>query len=240
MYNHQEQFQRFSSLIGEDAFRSITEKHVMIFGIGGVGSYLAESLARCGIGKITLIDFDTISVHNVNRQIHSLISTVGLNKTEVMKKRIADINPLCVVKTFAEKAVPGRVADYFENIPDFVADAIDDVPAKVALIQYCRGKSIPIISAMGTGNKLHPEMLEIADISKTEVCPLCRSVRKKLKDSGIVKDVPVVFSKEIPIKQIKKQDEGNTPASCSFVPSSAGLLMTSYIVNTMLNSMKEE
>ena len=230
MENNQ-RFLRFSALVGEEVFASIQKKHVMIFGIGGVGSFTAESLARCGVGKLTLVDFDTIAVHNINRQIHALSSTVGRETADVMKERVLEINPLCDVRTIKEKITPENVAACFEDRPDFVADAIDDVPAKIALILYCRENEIPLISAMGTGNKLHPELLQVADISKTEVCPLCRSVRKKLRDRGVKQGVSVVYSKEIPIRSPLKEEGRPVPASSAFVPSSAGLLMTSYIID---------
>ncbi|MGN0963441.1 MAG: ThiF family adenylyltransferase [Clostridia bacterium] len=239
MENNQ-RFLRFSALVGEEAFSSIQKKHVMIFGIGGVGSFTAESLARCGVGKLTLVDFDTIAIHNINRQIHALSSTVGREKAEVMKERILDINPLCAVQTITERVTPENIASCFEDRPDFAADAIDDVPAKIALILYCREQGIPLISAMGTGNKLHPELLQISDISKTEVCPLCRSVRKKLRDHGVKQGVSVVYSREIPVKSPLKEEERPVPASSAFVPSSAGLLMTSYIMDEFQTQIEKE
>lgn len=231
--NHR--FLRFSALVGEEAFASIQEKHVMIFGVGGVGSFTVESLARSGVGKLTLVDFDTIAVHNINRQIHALTSTVGRAKADVMKERILEINPLCEVTVVKEKVTPENVAGYFRSKVDFVADAIDDVAAKIALILYCIENKIPLISAMGTGNKLHPEFFQIADISKTEVCPLCRSVRKKLRDHGVDRGVTVVYSRETPIRSPLKEEGRPVPASSPFVPSVAGLLMTSYIINQFQN-----
>ena len=239
MENNQ-RFLRFSALVGEEAFSSIQKKHVMIFGIGGVGSFTAESLARCGVGKLTLVDFDTIAIHNINRQIHALSSTVGRKKAEVMKERILDINPLCAVRTITERVTPENIASCFEDRPDFAADAIDDVPAKIALILYCREQGIPLISAMGTGNKLHPELLQISDISKTEDCPLCRSVRKKLRDRGVKQGVSVVYSREIPVKSPLKEEGRPVPASSAFVPSSAGLLMTSYIMDEFQKQIEKE
>lgn len=227
-------FLRFSSLVGEGAFEDLKKKHIIIFGVGGVGSYVAETLARAGIGKLTLVDFDTVAVHNINRQIMALSSTVGKDKADVMAERIGEINPFCEVTVLKEKVLPENVSVYFGNTPDYVADAIDDVPAKVSLIRYCMERCIPLISAMGTGNKMHPEKLEIADISKTEVCPLCRSVRKKLKDIGIQKGLTVVYSREIPIRSELKENGHSVPASSPFVPSSAGIMMASHMVNRML------
>lgn len=234
--DNQQRFQRFSALVGEETFTAIQKKHVMIFGVGGVGSYVAESLVRSGVGKLTLVDFDRIAVHNINRQIHALTSTIGDEKAEVMKARIEEINPLCEVRVIKEKITPENVAGCFDVEVDFVADAIDDVPAKVALIRYCLNEDIPLISAMGTGNKLHPELLQIEDIAKTEVCPLCRSVRKKLKECGVKRGVTVVYSREIPIRSGLKEGGRPVPASSSFVPSVAGLLMASYIINQFHHS----
>ncbi|MGM9567927.1 MAG: ThiF family adenylyltransferase [Clostridia bacterium] len=237
--DNNQRFLRFSALIGEESFASIQKKHVMIFGVGGVGSFVAEALARCGVGKLTLVDFDTVAIHNINRQIHALTSTVGREKADVMKERILEINPSCDVTVVKEKITPENAADCFVFPVDFVADAIDDVPAKIALILGCIQKGIPLISAMGTGNKLHPELLQIDDISKTEVCPLCRSVRKKLRENGVRRGVTVVYSREIPIRSPLIENGRPVPASSSFVPSSAGLLMASYIVNQFQNRQIE-
>ena len=228
-------FLRFSSLIGEESFENISKKHILIFGIGGVGSYIAEALARAGIGKLTLIDFDTVAVHNINRQILALESTVGKVKAEVMKARILDINPRCDVVIRTDRVTVDNIESYFSECPDFVADAIDDVPAKTSLILYCIEKEIPLISAMGTGNKMHPELLEVSDIEKTEVCPLCRSVRRKLREHGIKRGVTVVYSREIPHKSGLTEDGRPVPSSSPFVPSSAGILMASHIVNRFLS-----
>ena len=233
--NNDQRFLRFSALIGEESFAAIQKKHVMIFGIGGVGSFVAESLARSGVGKLTLVDFDTVAVHNINRQIHALTSTVGREKAEVMKERVREINPSCDVTVIKEKVTPENAAEYLVPPVDFAADAIDDVPAKIALILGCIQKGIPLISAMGTGNKLHPELLQIDDISRTEVCPLCRSVRRKLRENGVRRGVTVVYSREIPIRSPLIEEGRSVPASSSFVPSSAGLLMASYIINQFQN-----
>lgn len=229
-----QRFLRFSSLVGDEKFESITKKHIVIFGIGGVGSYVAEALARAGVGKLTLVDFDTVAVHNINRQILALDSTVGKEKAEVMKARVLDINPQCEVVLRTDRVTPENISSYFLDAPDYVADAIDDVPAKTALILYCLNNNIPLISAMGTGNKMHPEMLQITDIEKTEVCPLCRSVRRKLREHGIKRGVTVVYSKEIPHKNELTDNGRPVPSSSPFVPSAAGILMASYIVNSLL------
>ena len=225
------QFSRTQLLVGADGMEKLFSSRVAVFGIGGVGGYTVEALARSGIGALDLIDDDKICLTNINRQIIATRMTVGRYKADVMKERVLEINPLCDVRTIKEKITPENVAACFEDRPDFVADAIDDVPAKIALILYCRENEIPLISAMGTGNKLHPELLQVADISKTEVCPLCRSVRKKLRDRGVKQGVSVVYSKEIPIRSPLKEEGRPVPASSAFVPSSAGLLMTSYIID---------
>ena len=227
-------FLRFSALVGEEAFADITKKHVIVFGVGGVGSFIVEALARAAVGKLTLVDFDTVAVHNFYRQIHALTDTVGRVKAEVMAERVHAINPNCDVRILTEKVTPEKIADYFSERPDYVADAIDDVPAKVALILFCRENKIPLISAMGTGNKLHPEMLQISDIGKTEVCPLCRSVRRSLREKGVKSGVTVVYSREQPIKSPLNENGRPVPASSSLVPSSAGLLMASHIINSFL------
>lgn len=230
MENNQ-RFLRFSALVGEEFFAEIQKKHVMIFGVGGVGSYVAEALARAGVGQLTLVDFDTIAIHNINRQIHALTSTVGKCKADVMKERIGEIHPDCEVTVYKEKVLPENVVSFFSKEVDYVADAIDDVPAKIALILHCLKADIPLISAMGTGNKLHPELLEISDIAKTEVCPLCRSVRKKLRENGVKQGLTVVYSRENPIRSPLTENGRPIPTSSSFVPSAAGLLMASYIIN---------
>lgn len=229
-----QRFLRFSALVGEEKVSCFTKKHVIIFGIGGVGSFAAEALARSAVGKLTLVDFDTVAIHNINRQILALSDTVGKLKVDVMKDRIHAVNPDCEVLPCNEKVTPENIESFFRIRPDFVVDAIDDVPAKVALILYCLENGIPLISSMGTGNKLHPEMLEISDIEKTEVCPLCRSVRRRLRENGVKKGVKVVYSREIPVKSSLSENGRPIPASSAFVPSSAGLLMASYIVNSWL------
>lgn len=231
---NQERFRRFSALIGEEGFLKIKNSKIAIFGIGGVGSYAAEALARSGVGHLILVDFDTVAASNINRQIHALDSTVGKEKAKVMRERIGFINPDCTVEIYSEKVTPENAVDFLPVDLTFVADCIDDVPAKTALIAGCMNTGIPLISAMGTGNKLHPELLEIADLSKTEVCPLCRSMRRKLKDIGITKGVNVVFSREIPVKSPLADGNKPIPASSAFVPGAAGLMIASFIVNSLL------
>ncbi|MCM1043037.1 MAG: tRNA threonylcarbamoyladenosine dehydratase [Corallococcus sp.] len=229
-------FQREENLIGADNLKMLSQKHVAVFGLGGVGSYAAEALVRAGIGKLTLVDCDVIDVTNINRQLFADISTVGKYKTDVAKKRFADINPqaeiICVNKFFFSEN-----ADAFDfgNF-DYVIDAIDTVSSKLALITKCYATSTPVVSCMGTGNKLHPEMFEIADISQTQICPLAKVMRRELKKAGINK-LTVVYSKEPPIKPQNQTNENgrHIPASISFAPPVAGLLLASAAVNVLLN-----
>lgn len=235
-YMIDQRFQRFSALVGEDRFSLLQKSKVIIFGIGGVGSFVAESLARCGIGNLTLVDFDTIALHNINRQIHALSSTVGELKAAAMAERILDINPHCRVKVIADRVTPASLDLFFRDDYDYIADAIDDVSAKIGLILYGRSQGIPLISSMGTGNKLDPSRLKIADISKTSVCPLCRSVRRKLRENDIEQGVTVVYSDETPIKSPMVEDGRAVPASSALVPPSAGILIASHIVKELIKT----
>ncbi|MEG0997930.1 MAG: tRNA threonylcarbamoyladenosine dehydratase [Clostridiales bacterium] len=228
-------FMRFSALIGERDFTKIEKTHAIVFGIGGVGSAAIEALARCGVGTLTMVDFDTIALHNINRQIHALSSTVGRLKVEAMAERIKDINPNVKINSFPLRLTEENIDDFFIDKPDFILDAIDDVPGKIALINYGKEHDIPLISSMGTGNKLNPSQLQVADISKTSVCPLCRSVRKKLREQGIEKGVNVVYSQEIPIKSPLMENNKPIPASSALVPPAAGLLMATWVVNQIRN-----
>ncbi len=187
-------FMRWQALIGEKAFQCLTAKRVLIFGVGGVGSFLAEALARGGIGGLTLVDDDTVAVHNINRQIQATSTTVGQDKAAAMASRVRDINPDCDITAIVKRLLPTAIGDFQLEAFDCVADAIDDVPAKVAIIRYCQEMGVPVVSAMGAGNKLDPAALEVADISETSVCPLSRSVRQKLRRQGIESGVPVVYS----------------------------------------------
>lgn len=231
---------RFSALVGEETFQTLKKSHILIFGIGGVGSYLTEALARCGVGKLTLVDFDTVAVHNINRQIHALTSTIGQKKVDLMKARIGDINPQCDVRIFAERVTSAEVSSFFTVRPDYVCDAIDDVAAKIAIIKHCREQGIPLISAMGTGNKLQPQLLTVTDISKTSVCPLSRAVRKKLREQGVENGVTVVYSPEIPVKSGIYDDGKPVPASSCLVPPAAGILMASHIINDFAQYKRKE
>ena len=220
------QFSRNEIIIGKEKQEIISNKTVAIFGIGGVGSYTIESLARCGIQNLILIDNDTVSISNINRQLIALHSTVGKLKTEVMKARLLDINPNINIITYNKFIENGNSRQILlDNKIDYIVDAIDTVPSKLELIKFANELNIPIISSMGTGNKLRPDLLELTDISKTSVCPLAKKIRKELKNLKIPK-LNVVYSKESPNKTI----ETTTIGSISFVPSVAGLLITSKII----------
>ena len=223
-------FDRTIKLIGENSFESITRKRIAIFGIGGVGSYVVEALARVGIGALDLIDNDIVSISNINRQLIALNSTIGKDKVEVAKQRILDINPNCKVEIYKTFFSP-ETSNLFDFTKyDYIVDAIDSVTGKIELIMRANESNTPIISCMGTGNKLHPELFEITDIYKTSVCPLAKAMRTELKKRGI-KKLRVLYSKEIPIKQNGQR----IPASISYVPSVAGLRIVSDIINSLIN-----
>ncbi len=224
------QFVRTSLIIGEENIEKLKNKHVAIFGIGGVGSFSAEAIARAGIGKITLIDNDKVALSNLNRQLVALHSTLDKYKTEVMAERIADINP--EAKVFCRNIFfDGESAKEIDfNEFDFVIDAIDSVSSKVFLIEKCSETNTPIISAMGAGNKLDPTKFEVSDIYKTSVCPLAKVMRNRLKKSGI-KKLKVVYSKEIPAE---KKGEEKAPGSISFVPSVMGLILAGEVIKDLI------
>lgn len=217
------QHDRTVALIGEDSFEILNNSRVAVFGLGGVGSYAAESLARSGIGSLLIADCDTVSVTNINRQLPALNSTVGMYKTAVVKERLYDINPLLIVDTVTDKITEDTPINIFDNC-DYIIDAIDDVPAKMFLIKTAKSKNIPIISSMGTGNKTDILALQVADIFDTSVCPLCRSMRKRLRDQNIDK-LKVVYSREEPKKCTTDEDGKTVPSSMIFVPAAAGLLL---------------
>jgi tRNA A37 threonylcarbamoyladenosine dehydratase len=211
---------------------------VAVIGLGGVGSYVAEALCRSSIGNLLLIDADVVEPSNINRQLPALTSTMGRLKTEVVAERLKQINPDCQIQIKSEFYKPGDFEKFFalgmsaDNVPrypDFIADAIDSTASKVDILCTAVEKNVPIISSMGTGNKLDPTALRLADISRTSVCPLAKSVRKQARMRGIEKGIPVVYSLEAPQAVVKT----STPGSMVFVPASAGLLMASYIVRKL-------
>ncbi len=237
-----DQFQRIKLGLTDEQFNTINNATVAVVGIGGVGSFSAESLARTGIGKLILVDKDVIDTTNINRQIHSLHSTVGMRKTEVMKNRIQDINPNCEVIIMDMFLNEETYPKLFEHNIDFLIDASDTITYKITLIRECLKNNIKFISSMGTANKLDPTKFEIADITKTSYDPIARILRKKLKDLGIKGKVPVVYSKEEPIIQSTTVNEGSEirkvkapPSSNAFTPSVAGLICTSYVVRTLIS-----
>ena len=229
------EFSRTELLIGEEGLLRLEKATVMVLGIGGVGSHCVEALARSGVGTLILVDNDKVSLTNVNRQSIAYLSSVGEYKTKLMKDRIEDISANTTVYTHEIFVLPENIEELFERKVDYIVDAIDTVTAKLAVVEYAKEHDIPIISCMGTGNKLHPEMFEIADISKTSVCPLCKVMRKELKNRGISK-LKVLYSKETPIDvsdRTTEEELGNKrslPGSISFVPPVAGLLIAGEVI----------
>ncbi len=221
-----EQFSRTAQLLGNENVEKLFDKHVIVFGVGGVGGYVVEALARSGIGKISIVDNDVINESNINRQIIALHSTIGKQKVEVLKNRILDINPECQVFVYNHFFLPENSNDFDFSIYDYVVDAVDTVTAKIEIIKKSKESNVPVISSMGTGNKLNPMGFKVSDISKTKVCPLARVMRNELKKRGISK-VKCVYSEENPVIQTQ------TPASVAFVPSVAGLLIASEVVKDL-------
>ena len=221
----QNQFSRTELLIGKQAIKKLQNSKVAIFGIGGVGSYVVEALARSGIGNFILVDNDDVSISNINRQIIATNKTIGMSKVEVAKNRILEINKNANVEIYKEFFMPETQGILSESV-DYIIDAIDTVTAKIELVVRANRMNIPIISCMGTGNKLDPTKFEVTDIYKTSVCPLAKVMRKELKVRGI-KKLKVVYSKEVPIKP---QAEEKVLASISFVPSVAGLIGAGEVI----------
>lgn len=221
-----EQFSRTAQLLGNENVKNLFDKHVIVFGVGGVGGYVVEALARSGIGKISIVDNDVVNESNINRQIIALHSTVGMQKVEVLKNRILDINPECQVFVYNQFFLPENSNDFDFSIYDYVVDAVDTVTAKLEIIKKSKESNVPVISSMGTGNKLNPMGFKVSDISKTKVCPLARVMRNELKKRGISK-VKCVYSEENPVIQTQ------TPASVAFVPPVAGLLIASEVVKDL-------
>ncbi|MBQ1802262.1 MAG: tRNA threonylcarbamoyladenosine dehydratase [Lachnobacterium sp.] len=237
-----EQFIRTRMIIGDEALEKLNKARVAVFGIGGVGGYVVEALARSGVGAIDLIDNDTVSLSNINRQIIATHKTIGRYKTEVMRERILDINPECKVEIHNCFYLPETRDEFDFTEYDYVVDAVDTVTAKLTLIEEARGKGVPIISSMGAGNKLDPTAFEVADISKTSVCPLAKVIRRELKKRGI-ENLKVVYSKEKAISPIstylenssEKTTKRATPGSIAFIPSVVGLIIASEVVKDLIN-----
>lgn len=238
------EFSRTEMLIGKYGLKLLSQCTIVILGVGGVGSHCIESLARSGIGRLILVDPDQVNLTNINRQSIAYHSTIGQYKTKLMADRIADINPEAVVQTFEEFILPENIDDFFDKIEgpvDYIIDAIDTVSAKIALVEYSTKHKIPLIASMGTGNKLHAELFEITDLSKTSVCPLCRVMRKELKVRGI-KHLKVLYSKEEPLAPLPADKEviskRATPGSIAFVPPVAGLLIAGEVVRDLFKNKK--
>ena len=221
-------FSRTERLIGKAGLEKLAKSRVAVFGVGGVGGYVVEALARSGVGALDLIDNDIVKGSNINRQIIALHSTIGKQKTEVAAARVKDINPDIKVYEHNVFFLPETAGLFNFSLYDYVVDAIDTVSGKIALIECAKGANVPVISSMGTGNKLNSTVFEVADISKTSVCPLARVMRRELKKRGIEK-VKVVYSKEEP-----KETDGSVPASIAFVPPVAGLIIAGEVIKDLI------
>ena len=224
-----QQLERLELLVGEENLNKIKDLKILILGLGGVGCYATESIVRCGIKTVIIVDRDVVDITNLNRQLIALHSTVGQNKTDVFEKRIKDINPDCEVIKITENIDVSNIELLFKYNPDYIIDACDTVTTKKELIRQCLKRKIKFISSMGTGKKLDPTKLEIIDIRKTSYDPLAKTIRKMVKDEKLNGKITVICSKEVP-----KKIESNIIASNSFVPSVAGLLCTSYVINDIL------
>lgn len=222
------QLQRTEILLGKENIEKLQKAHVIVFGVGGVGSYTTESLARSGVGEISIVDFDVVDITNINRQVIALHSTIGRKKVEVMKERINDINPNINVHTFDTFISPETIEQFDFNQYDYVIDAIDNVTGKLLIIQKCQEHNTNIICSLGTANKVDPTKLLLTDISKTHTCPLAKVMRLELRKRGI-NHLSVLFSTELPIKS-----ETNILGSISYLPSSAGLLISSKVINDLI------
>ena len=233
MKEKQLKFSRLEKVIGSDNLNNLNNKTVLVLGVGGVGGYVVESLARSNIGTLIIVDYDKVEESNINRQIIALNSTIGKSKVDVLEARIKDINSGCKIIKIDKFIDLNNLEDLFKYNIDFFVDACDTVTTKKEVIKKCLDKDIDFISSMGTGNKLDPSKLEIIDIRKTVNDPLARILRKFIKDEKINKKVMVLSSKELPIKTGER-----TPGSTAFVPSSAGLLIASYIIRKFINNEK--
>ncbi len=225
-------------LLGDEAVELLKNKCVMIFGIGGVGSYALEAVVRAGIGRVVLVDNDTVSETNINRQLIADTTTVGRLKTEVAGERCKKINPNIITERHDVFALPENIPELVDGArPDYIIDAIDTVTSKLAIIKEAKERGIPVISSMGTGSKLDPTRFKITDISKTHTCPLAKVMRLKLREMGI-NHVDVLFSDELPIKamaasELEGQTTRNIPGSISFVPSAAGLIIGGFVIRKL-------
>ena len=231
-----EHFTRTRLLIGPESLDKLAKSRVVVFGVGVVGSFAIEALARAGVGCLVLVDYDTVCVTNINRQIEALHSTVGRFKGEVMKERIIDINPAAAVIIYQEFVTKDNVDKFIDTEASYIVDAVDNVSAKMAIIERGLNLNIPVISALGAGNRLDPTQLKVADISETSGCALARAVRVGLRKKGITHGVRVVYSRERPSKGFLPETDNDyrTIGSISFVPSVAGLFMAAQVVNDLI------
>lgn len=229
-----EQFERTALLLGENAVEKLNESRVAVFGVGGVGGFAVEALARAGVGALDLFDHDTVAMSNLNRQIIATLDTVGRLKVDVMEERIHSIHPEAKVTKYPVFFLPENKDTFDFSVYNYVIDAIDTVSGKLAIIEKAKEAGVPVISAMGAGNKLNPTLFQVADISKTKVCPLAKVMRRELKKRNI-KDVKVVYSEEEPINTGKYGENGKPlPGSVSFVPSVAGLILAGEVIKDLI------
>ena len=234
-----EQFSRTELIFGRESLEKLNRSRVAVFGIGGVGGFAVEALARSGVGRLDLIDNDTVCLSNLNRQLIATHKSIGRYKVDAAAERIADINPACVVKTYKTFYLPDHKDDFDFTLYDYVIDAIDTVTGKIGLVLAAREAGVPIISAMGAGNKVDPTAFEVADIYQTSVCPLAHVMRKELRKRG-VKKLKVVYSKEKPIKPVENMENAektakrSVPGSTAFVPSVVGLIIAGEVVKDLI------
>lgn len=232
-------YQRTEILVGKDNVEKLKTKHIVVFGVGGVGSFVVEALARVGIGNISVIDKDVVDITNINRQLIATNKTIGMDKVEVAKERILDINKDANILAFKENVTLENIDEIFSKKIttkiDYVVDCVDNVDAKIAIMQKCYNENIKCISSMGMGNKLNPLDIRVGDIFKTSVCPLAKKIRKRLKELEIKKQ-KVIYSIELPKQKTEQEKElyGNTLGSISFVPSVGGLVIASEVVKDLI------
>ena len=234
-----EEFVRTAMLLGEEAIEKLQKARVAVFGVGGVGGYAVEALARCGVGALDLIDSDTVSRSNINRQILATYSTVGMLKVDAAKNRVLDINPDCVVTTYPIFYLPETAEQFDFTRYDYIVDCIDTVTGKLQLVERAVAAGTPIICSMGTGNKLDPSAFQVADIAKTSMCPLARIMRKELRKRG-VNHLKVVYSQEealtptVDEEELKRTGKRQIPGSVAFVPGAAGLVLAGEVVKDLI------
>lgn len=225
-------FQRLIGLIGENNFQKINNSHILVIGCGGVGGYVIESLVRCGVGNLTIIDCDVIDITNINRQIIALNSNIGKNKVDVFKERILDINQSINIEALNLKLDMNNIGDILNNNFDYVIDCIDDIPVKEEIIKICKSKNINLITSLGTGKRICADKLKITTLDKTNYDPIARRLRKYVKDNNIKGKITVLFSEEIPNTT---SNESNVIFSSCFVPNSAGILISNFVIRKIIN-----